>query len=70
VCKKYQKASSLFPNLDESVRVEDIANAIYGIDSYLDCRPHCTDRDQMLRLKRRLEKLINRVPSGGINGKS
>ena len=46
-----------FPNIDTTIRLEDIDSAIIYIDSYLECRQYATDRDMYLKLKKKLDKL-------------
>lgn len=60
--KRVKSLQNRFPNIDTSVTLEDIDRAIYEIESYLDTKKYATDREQMLLLIRRLNKV--RRPNG------
>ena len=58
--KDLEKLRKVFPNFDSSVTVEEVKEAIYKIDSFLDRREYTTDRHLYTKLKGRLQSLLNR----------
>lgn len=58
--EQVEELKEIFPNLDETVRYKDIDETISSIDSYLERKPHCSDREQMLNWKKELNKILRR----------